>query len=155
VAVRAKHEPVLMSFLDDAKHLPSVETAAWIGSFGALSAVSHPLDRSTNQRLQTGLAMGDFFSPGAALGDNTSLLIAGAGAYAWGRWKGETTVAHAGSDLFRGELESEFVTEVLKVAVGRPRPDGSGSSFPSGHAATAFTAATVLARHFGPKVGIP
>ncbi len=46
--------------------------------------------------------------------------------------------------------------EVIKVAVGRERPNGENNqSFPSGHASNAFTLATVAERHYGWKVGVP
>jgi len=48
------------------------------------------------------------------------------------------------------------LTQGLKFAVGRTRPNGSNTrSFPSGHTADTFMAATVLTRYFGLKLGIP
>jgi membrane-associated phospholipid phosphatase len=48
------------------------------------------------------------------------------------------------------------VGPALKFTVQRERPDGSNDrSFPSGHAAGGFAAATALARHYGWKVAIP
>jgi membrane-associated phospholipid phosphatase len=48
------------------------------------------------------------------------------------------------------------LTNLLKVTVGRERPNGEDDmSFPSGHASTAFTLAAVAERHFGWKVGLP
>jgi membrane-associated phospholipid phosphatase len=57
-------------------------------------------------------------------------------------------------------LEAYFLntglTDLLKVTVGRERPNGEDDmSFPSGHASTAFTLAVVAERHFGWKVGLP
>ena len=47
-------------------------------------------------------------------------------------------------------------SEVIKVAVGRERPNGENNqSFPSGHASNAFTIATVVERHYGWKLGVP
>jgi len=47
-------------------------------------------------------------------------------------------------------------SQVLKVAVGRERPNGENNqSFPSGHASNAFTIATVAERHYGWKLGVP
>lgn len=48
------------------------------------------------------------------------------------------------------------VTEGLKALVGRHRPEGSSdtASFPSGHTAMAFCAATLIERNCGPKVGL-
>jgi membrane-associated phospholipid phosphatase len=45
------------------------------------------------------------------------------------------------------------MTWALKVAVGAKRPDGGPYSFPSGHTATAFAAAPIVARRLGPVAG--
>ena len=50
---------------------------------------------------------------------------------------------------------SQALTAAIKVSVQRDRPDGTEYSFPSGHTSVTFASATVLQRHFGPKVGIP
>jgi len=47
-----------------------------------------------------------------------------------------------------GALGAGMATDVLKVVIGRHRPDGSSHSFPSGHSACAFAAAFVLARRW-------
>ena len=48
------------------------------------------------------------------------------------------------------------LTEAGKAAFGRERPDGSSAtSFPSGHSATAFAAATLICRESGPAWGLP
>jgi len=57
--------------------------------------------------------------------------------------------------LIRAQVVAETTTLAIKYSVGRVRPDGTGYSFPSGHAAATFATATVLERHFGWKVGIP
>ena len=49
-----------------------------------------------------------------------------------------------------------ILTQGLKYATNRMRPDGSAStSFPSGHASTSFTIATVMWHYYGKKWGIP
>lgn len=52
---------------------------------------------------------------------------------------------------------TNLVVEGLKLAVGRPRPDGerkrSNASFPSGHAASAMCMAWILARRW-PRAGV-
>lgn len=59
-------------------------------------------------------------------------------------------------DLLDATVVNFGYTQLLKVAVGRERPDGSNdASFPSGHASNAFTLATVAERHYGWKVGAP
>jgi len=40
-------------------------------------------------------------------------------------------------------------TQGLKYAINEPRPNGTEHSFPSGHAATAFFGATLLAKEYG------
>ena len=44
---------------------------------------------------------------------------------------------------------------VIKHAIQRARPDGEPRSFPSGHAAGTFAAATVMQRHYGLKGAMP
>ena len=53
------------------------------------------------------------------------------------------------SNVFSAALMAGFVN-TLKYSVKQPRPDGSGNnSFPSGHTATAFMAATILHKEYG------
>jgi membrane-associated phospholipid phosphatase len=73
---------------------------------------------------------------------------------------GRTVEAPRFRDVTYDWMEAYFLnaglTNVLKVAVGRERPNGEDhKSFPSGHASTAFTLAAVAERHFGWKVGLP
>ena len=42
-----------------------------------------------------------------------------------------------------------LVTRVIKISVGRTRPNGGHHSFPSGHTATAFMCATMLHKEYG------
>jgi hypothetical protein len=58
-------------------------------------------------------------------------------------------------DLSQAVIVNAVYTQGLKFAVRRERPDGSNNkSFPSGHASNAFTAGTVIARHYR-KAAIP
>src|SRR5688572_505488 len=58
-------------------------------------------------------------------------------------------------DLIEAQLVSVTLTQSLKFATNRTRPDGEARSFPSGHASAAFTTASVLHRHFGKRAAIP
>jgi hypothetical protein len=59
-------------------------------------------------------------------------------------------------DIAQATLVEAVYSTSLKYATQRLRPDGSDHlSFPSGHTANAFAWATVAARHFGPKLGVP
>ena len=59
-------------------------------------------------------------------------------------------------DMLDGVVVNLAYTELLKVAVGRERPNGENNkSFPSGHTSNSFTLAAVAERHYGWKVGVP
>jgi len=59
-------------------------------------------------------------------------------------------------DMLDAAVVNFGYTELVKVAVGRERPNGEDNkSFPSGHTSNAFTLATVAHLHYGWKVGVP
>ena len=60
-----------------------------------------------------------------------------------------------GYDLSQSLIISQGLSQAMKFAVGRERPDGEDCrSFPSGHSSGAFSVAVVLAHHY-PKAAIP
>ena len=75
--------------------------------------------------------------------------------YAIGRIAHSPRAATVGADLFQAQAVSQVMTQAIKFAVRRTRPDGTTLSFPSGHTSAAFASATVLQKHFGLKAGIP
>lgn len=77
------------------------------------------------------------------------------GTYIVGRSMKSHRVTLLGAHLVRSHLLSGFVTDVTKLITQRQRPNGANFSFPSGHATSAFTTATVLQRHFGWRAGVP
>ena len=59
-------------------------------------------------------------------------------------------------DMLDSAVVAFTYTSVLKVAVGRERPNGQDDkSFPSGHTANAFALAAVAQHHYGWKIGVP
>jgi membrane-associated phospholipid phosphatase len=52
-------------------------------------------------------------------------------------------------------LTTAGTSYALKYSIDTDRPDGGEHSFPSGHAATAFSGASFLQRRYGWKYGIP
>ena len=140
----------------DFKYLPSKENAMWAGVGGSLALALHPLDDNVNSALVGNSAAETFFKPGAILGALPTLLGSASIVYAVGRVKDEPKVSHVGMDLIQAIAMSEIITESLKYATGRERPDQSGAtSFPSGHAADTFAFATALERHLGWRYAVP
>jgi len=84
-------------------------------------------------------------------------LIAGAGlVWAGGAVMDEPGMEEAGQMLTEGLLLTYGAAGVLKLAVGRERPDGSNSrSFPSVHAAGTACVAAIVWDRWGPGAGIP
>jgi len=76
-------------------------------------------------------------------------------AYVAGRIWDKPQMTMAAGDLIEAQLLSVTLTQGLKFATSRTRPDGEARSFPSGHASAAFATASVLQRHLGRKAAIP
>src|SRR6185369_8804699 len=72
-----------------------------------------------------------------------------------GRITHSPRAASLGADLFQAQILAQAMTQGIKMAAQRTRPDGTTLSFPSGHTSSAFASATVLQRHFGWKAGVP
>jgi membrane-associated phospholipid phosphatase len=60
-----------------------------------------------------------------------------------------------GFDLIRAQILSQSIVHGMKYSIRRDRPTGECCAFPSGHAASAFAAASVLERHFGYRASWP
>ena len=83
-----------------------------------------------------------------------SLVVAGM--FTAGRFSDRPRFRAMTYDMVDAVIVNFGYSQVLKVAVGRERPNGENNqSFPSGHASNAFTLATVVERHYGWKLGIP
>ncbi|WP_239491291.1 phosphatase PAP2 family protein [Luteitalea sp. TBR-22] len=139
----------------DVKHLPSVETAIILGVGGAASLAAHPEDTDLTRRASSVPAVDTAFDGGAALGSGMVQGGAALATYMIGRAAHDQRLAMVGADLVRAQLLTAAMTQGLKLAVGRTRPDGSSYSFPSGHSSATFATATVLQRHYGWKAGVP
>ena len=122
---------------------------------GALALSSVHADRSLAHRAAMSAPLERLFEAGGSTGNGwaqggaavTTFLIACA--------TGKPRFQAVAADLVQAQIVSGIVTHGLKIGVGRVRPNDGRFSFPSGHASATFANATVLHRHFGPKVGIP
>ena len=139
----------------DFRHLPSFGTFTLLGIGGAAAIAVHSQDASLTRRVSESSSLTGAFRPGRTIGGAAFQLAGSAGTYALGHFTGSSKTAWVGADLIRAQLLAQTLTGVLKVSVGRTRPDGGRFSFPSGHSSVTFASATVLQNHFGLKAGIP
>jgi membrane-associated phospholipid phosphatase len=93
--------------------------------------------------------------PGATVGGFVYQTTAAVATYAVGRATESTRIAELGVDLVGAQIVSQSVTQAVKFATQRTRPDGTSLSFPSGHTSSACARASVIRAHFGLKAGIP
>jgi membrane-associated phospholipid phosphatase len=96
---------------------------------------------------------------GQSLEDGAAPEVVGlavAGVFTAGRFVETPRFRAMSYDLLDAFLVNWAYTSVVKVAVGRERPNGEDTkSFPSGHASNAFALAAVVERHYGWKGGVP
>jgi membrane-associated phospholipid phosphatase len=137
------------------RDLPSLETASILGVGGGMSAWVRSEDAEITHRWSGSPQLDEVFEPGGAMGSGWGHVGGAVGTYVLGRAIDSPRTALLGADLIRSQTINAVLTQGIKVAVRRQRPDGDSFSFPSGHASATFTTATVLQRHFGWKVGVP
>ena len=139
--------------------------STWVilGVGGGAALLAHPIDDDVNRHLVGEGATGRFFAPGKWIGSSEVQVGTAVGLYVVGRYvlphaEGEprtNKVSHLGYDLLRAQVVSQVFVQGIKHAVRRDRPQGVCCAFPSGHAATAFAAASVLERHLGYRAAWP
>lgn len=129
-----------------------------LGATGLLFAAARPLDRAARPagagpRPPVGRT---FTDAGDDLGNGAVLLGAMGAAYGAGWASDRPELREAGALGLEALALAGLEADALKLAKFRTRPDGSDHySFPSGHAAESFAAATTLASQFGPAAGVP
>jgi membrane-associated phospholipid phosphatase len=122
-----------------------------VGGMAAASASF--LDGDTRQAAVGQLGWSNTFE--TAGGPVYSTLFV-AGMFTAGRFTGSARFRAMTYDMLDAAVVNFTYTEVLKVAVGRERPNGEDhKSFPSGHTSQAFAMASVAQQHYGWKVGVP
>jgi PAP2 superfamily len=139
-----------------------------IGAGAALLA--HPIDDEVNAHLVGKTGLSRAWAPGKFIGATYTQLGLSVGLYAIGRYvvspdpnqpatEGASPRtnkwSHMGFDLLRAQILSQALVQATKLTVRRDRPTGVCCSFPSGHAAAAWAAASVIERHFGYRMAIP
>ena len=140
--------------VDDVKHLPSRPNLYIAGIGGGLAAGVHPVDTTLNERLLShDTLVTNLWKPGHIVGNDFVQMGLAMATFAYGRLTDAPKASHFGMDLLRAQIIAAALTEGIKYAVGRERPDHTGDpAFPSGHAALTFATATVIERHLGWKM---
>lgn len=139
----------------DFAHLPSKDSGSWLLTGSIVSLIASPVDKAINKRFHGGGAVDVLFDPGKVIGYGATQFGIAFTIWEWGRVHKQPRVVHLGVDLLRAQIVTQALTYGLKYAVRRERPDGTGYSFPSGHASVTFASATVLQRHLGWRFALP
>jgi len=139
----------------DFLRLPSPTNAILLGIGGGMALGVHSADAHLTQQAYASAPLDFVFDAGDALGSGWAEAGGAAATFLIGHALNKPRVQAVGSELVRAQILNAALTEGLKVAVRRNRPDGSLFSFPSGHASATFASATVLYRQFGWKAGLP
>jgi membrane-associated phospholipid phosphatase len=147
---------VFQNLIRDARRMPTVETAVTLGVGGALALAVHPADDTVTERATAG-GPRQPYRAGSAVGSGWTQIGLAVGTYTTGVISHHRAMAHFGADLVSAQAINGVITQGVKFAVRRDRPDSSGGSysFPSGHTSSTFATAAVAWRHFGWKVGAP
>ena len=142
---------LLIGLRADITHLPSKDNIYIAGIGGGLALGMHPFDQTVNARISNQYAVVNaIFAPGKYYGDTPEQMALSIGTWVLGRVLDKPKMSHLGMDLLRAQAVTEILIEPIKFLSQRERPDGSNHlSFPSGHAAITFAAATVIERHLG------
>ncbi len=104
-------------------------------------------------------SIGGFADIGNIAGNGLTLAGITISSYIYGEVSDNDKLLETSKALIEAQIITAVMTGGLKLAVGRERPDGSGSrinsSFPSGHVSGSFAMASVFDSMYGHKVGIP
>jgi membrane-associated phospholipid phosphatase len=140
-------------------------TSTWtllgIGAAAALAA--HPADDYVQSHVVGNETADRTFMLGRWIGSVDVQVGAAVGLWAAGRYlvapvadePRTNKYSEIGFDLIRAQIVSQAIVGGMKHSIRRDRPTGDCCAFPSGHAATAFAAASVLERHLGYRASWP
>jgi membrane-associated phospholipid phosphatase len=137
------------NFGKDLKALGSPESAWVLLSGGVAAGALHPQDDNVAAWVHAQPTSSSAADVGNAIGSGWTQVLGAFGMWAAGKGAHNDALAHVGSDLIRAQAVNELLTDGLKVATGRTRPNGGSYSFPSGHTSSTFATAAVIQSHFG------
>ena len=146
----------LQTIADGVKSVASKESVPVLSTAVAFALFASPFDASLTYSASCSTFLKTTFDGWARIAGQEWLLGSAALAtFAIGRATDQPKVSAVGGDMIQAQLLAGVATFVMKHAVQRARPDGEPRSFPSGHSAGSFAAATVVQRHYGLKGAIP
>jgi membrane-associated phospholipid phosphatase len=147
-----RHFPA--AIVDDIVALPTMYNAWWLIGGTALTIGVYQFEDAEGASRALDQGIWDTLSDvGNIWGDPLVQVPLALGTWGVGNWTDNESLAGLGFDLSRGLLLSTSVTGLLKPIADRTRPNGDSYSFPSGHAAAAFTTAGVVCQRYGGWAG--
>jgi len=156
-AASAPEPGAARGFLVDVAHdytnFVSWQNGLWLGAGGLASLAAHQGDEAAFESVAAGNA--PELPGGSAWGSSAVQLPLAVGWWVVGNAAHSERASAAGRDLVRAQISVTSWTYAIKLIAQRTRPNGEPHSFPSGHASNSFAAATVLAEHYGWKLGVP
>jgi membrane-associated phospholipid phosphatase len=157
VPARAQSVASLFTTLPaDFAHLLTPVNGIIVGVGGAGSAAIHQKDDDIASSIyQPSGSRRDFFRAGASIGDGVEQGAFALGTYVVGRVWHHAGLSSTGADLIDAQIVNGVITQIIKGATDRTRPNGGNRSFPSGHTSATFATASVIQQHYGWKWGAP
>lgn len=132
---------------------------AILGAGGGAAVVLSQTDADWDIQDSLNDSLGKFGTIGDIGGSALTLAGINAAALIIGGTTHNEKLFETAKALLEANILTSVTTGALKLAVGRERPDGSGtrftSSFPSGHTSGSFALASTFDTMYGHKVGIP
>jgi membrane-associated phospholipid phosphatase len=158
-AVPARAQSIASLFTSlpaDFAHLFTPANGIIVGTGGAAALAIHPEDDEIAGKIyDPSGARHDFFRAGASIGDGVEQNAFALGIYIVGRVAHRPGLTSSGADLIDAQIVNGVLTQGLKAATQRTRPNGGGHAFPSGHTSATLATAEVIREHYGWKWGAP
>jgi len=146
----------LQTIADGVKSVVSKESAPVLSTAVAFALFASPFDESLTYSASCSTFLKTTFDGWARIaGQEWVLGSAALATFAIGRATDHPKVSAVGGDMIQAQVLAGVTSFAMKHAIQRARPDGEPRSFPSGHSAGTFAAATVVQRHYGLKGAIP
>jgi membrane-associated phospholipid phosphatase len=131
-------------------------TSTWVilAAGAGLALAVHPADEYVERHAIGNPTADRIFATGKVIGSapfqiGTALTLYVVGRQLTKEQPRVNMATHIGFDLLRAQIVAQTLVYAVKFTAHRDRPTGECCAFPSGHATSAFAAASVIERHFG------